>query len=227
MFGRCSLQTAAKLEAAAAAAAPTGQLAVLDMETEFLNLGLDIIGLGVFNYDFGSITRESPVIKARRAAGVSDAGVRPPGCPLLRRLARRCARAMATGCGSGAAEPPAAACWPAWRPARHWVERGLLLATPRPGCVQAVYGVLKEAEHRSTFYIPYWNLPLAKYLGERLVLAPSLACWTAASAPAAHHAPTKLRRRPPCGRSGAALLLVGPGSRTLPAMMPGGLQLAL
>lgn len=30
---------------------------------------------------------------------------------------------------------------------------------------QAVYGVLKEAEHRSTFYIPYWNLPLTKYLG--------------------------------------------------------------
>lgn len=39
--------------------------AVVDMETEFLNLGLDIIGLGVFNYDFGSITAESPVIKAR------------------------------------------------------------------------------------------------------------------------------------------------------------------
>ena len=33
------------------------------MEEEFLNLGLDIIGLGVFNYDFGSITTESPVIK--------------------------------------------------------------------------------------------------------------------------------------------------------------------
>ena len=33
------------------------------MEEEFLNLGLDIIGLGVFNFDFGSITSESPVIK--------------------------------------------------------------------------------------------------------------------------------------------------------------------
>lgn len=55
--------------------------AQLNMESEFLSLGLDIIGLGVFNYDFGSITSESPVIKA-------------------------------------------------------------------------VYGVLKEAEHRSTFYIP-------------------------------------------------------------------------
>ena len=35
----------------------------IDMEEEFLNIGLDIIGLGVFNYDFGSITQESPVIK--------------------------------------------------------------------------------------------------------------------------------------------------------------------
>jgi len=59
------------------------------MEAEFLSLGLDIIGLGVFNYDFGSISSESPVIKA-------------------------------------------------------------------------VYGVLKEAEHRSTFYIPYWNIPITK-----------------------------------------------------------------
>ena len=34
-----------------------------------------------------------------------------------------------------------------------------------PACnlvLQAVYGVLKEAEHRSTFYIPYWDLPFAK-----------------------------------------------------------------
>jgi len=33
--------------------------------------------------------------------------------------------------------------------------------------VQAVYGVLKEAEHRFTFYIPYWNLPFAKNLVPR------------------------------------------------------------
>jgi hypothetical protein len=39
--------------------------ATLNMEAEFLSLGLDIIGLGVFNYDFGSITSESPVIKVR------------------------------------------------------------------------------------------------------------------------------------------------------------------
>ena len=34
------------------------------MEAEWLSLGLDIIGLGVFNYEFGSITSESPVIQA-------------------------------------------------------------------------------------------------------------------------------------------------------------------
>lgn len=33
--------------------------------------------------------------------------------------------------------------------------------------IKAVYGVLKEAEHRSTFYIPYWNLPLASQLVPR------------------------------------------------------------
>ncbi|OVA08198.1 Cytochrome P450 [Macleaya cordata] len=66
----------------------------LDLEAEFSNLALDIIGLGVFNYDFGSVTKESPVIKA-------------------------------------------------------------------------VYGTLFEAEHRSTFYIPYWKLPLARWVVPR------------------------------------------------------------
>ncbi|KAH0983836.1 hypothetical protein GBA52_011013 [Prunus armeniaca] len=66
----------------------------LDLEAEFSNLALDIIGLGVFNYDFGSVTKESPVIKA-------------------------------------------------------------------------VYGTLLEAEHRSTFYIPYWKFPLARWIVPR------------------------------------------------------------
>ncbi|XP_074275345.1 cytochrome P450 97B2, chloroplastic [Silene latifolia] len=66
----------------------------LDLEAEFSSLALDIIGLGVFNYDFGSITKESPVIKA-------------------------------------------------------------------------VYGTLFEAEHRSTFYIPYWKLPFASWIVPR------------------------------------------------------------
>lgn len=39
----------------------------LDLESEFSSLALDIIGLGVFNYDFGSITKESPVIKVLEA----------------------------------------------------------------------------------------------------------------------------------------------------------------
>ncbi|PHU13521.1 Cytochrome 97B3, chloroplastic [Capsicum chinense] len=71
-----------------------GKIIELDLEAEFSNLALDIIGLAVFNYDFGSITKESPVIKA-------------------------------------------------------------------------VYGTLFEAEHRSTFYIPYWNIPLARWLVPR------------------------------------------------------------
>jgi hypothetical protein len=33
--------------------------------------------------------------------------------------------------------------------------------------MQAVYGTLFEAEHRSTFYIPYWNLPFTKWLVPR------------------------------------------------------------
>ena len=35
----------------------------LDLEAEFSSLALDIIGLGVFNYDFGLVTKESTVIK--------------------------------------------------------------------------------------------------------------------------------------------------------------------
>lgn len=41
--------------------------------------------------------------------------------------------------------------------------------SPTPLPWQAVYGVLKEAEHRSTFYIPYWNIPIAKYVVPRQV----------------------------------------------------------
>ncbi|KAL3144182.1 hypothetical protein ABBQ32_003965 [Trebouxia sp. C0010 RCD-2024] len=88
MFGRCTQVAVQKLDEVASSGQET------DMEAEFLSLGMDIIGLGVFNYDFRSLTTESPVIKA-------------------------------------------------------------------------VYGVLKEAEHRSTFYIPYWNLPFAKNLVPR------------------------------------------------------------
>ena len=34
------------------------------MEEKFCSVALDIIGLSVFNYEFGSVTKESPVIKA-------------------------------------------------------------------------------------------------------------------------------------------------------------------
>jgi cytochrome P450 len=37
---------------------------VLNMETEFCSVSLDIIGKAVFNYDFGSVTNESPVVKS-------------------------------------------------------------------------------------------------------------------------------------------------------------------
>eukprot|EP00193_Tetraselmis_chui_P000943 CAMPEP_0177762288 /NCGR_PEP_ID=MMETSP0491_2-20121128/6265_1 /TAXON_ID=63592 /ORGANISM="Tetraselmis chuii, Strain PLY429" /LENGTH=615 /DNA_ID=CAMNT_0019278333 /DNA_START=263 /DNA_END=2111 /DNA_ORIENTATION=- len=93
MFADCTECTIRRLDGLMESG--TGEARV-NMETEWLNLGLDIIGLGVFNYDFGSINQESPVI-------------------------------------------------------------------------QAVYGVLKEAEHRSTFYIPYWNLPLADKLVPRQI----------------------------------------------------------
>lgn len=36
----------------------------VEMEEKFCSVALDIIGLSVFNYDFGSVTKESPIIKA-------------------------------------------------------------------------------------------------------------------------------------------------------------------
>merc|ERR1719469_213014 len=68
-------------------------LSPIDMEERFGSVTLDIIGKSVFNYDFGSTTKESPVVKA-------------------------------------------------------------------------VYRVLREAEHRSSSFIPYWDLPYAdKWMG--------------------------------------------------------------
>ncbi|PVH65690.1 hypothetical protein PAHAL_1G053000 [Panicum hallii] len=90
IFTKCSERTISKLEELTER---EGQVMV-DLEAEFSNLALDIIGLGVFNFDFDSVTKESPIIKA-------------------------------------------------------------------------VYGTLFEAEHRSTFYIPYWNLPFTKWLVPR------------------------------------------------------------
>lgn len=95
LFTSCSERTVLKIDKLLEGEGYSGQKSIeLDLEAEFSNLALDIIGLGVFNYDFGSVTNESPVIKA-------------------------------------------------------------------------VYGTLFEAEHRSTFYIPYWKFPLARWIVPR------------------------------------------------------------
>ena len=57
-FAKCNQPLIQKLESAV----KSGE--VLNMETEFCSVALDIIGKAVFNYDFGSVTTESPVIKA-------------------------------------------------------------------------------------------------------------------------------------------------------------------
>ncbi|KAM7276451.1 hypothetical protein ACFE04_018317 [Oxalis oulophora] len=92
VFTNCSERTTSKFDKLIQKCG--GKDIELDLEAEFSSLALDIIGLGVFNYDFGSVTKESPVIKA-------------------------------------------------------------------------VYGTLFEAEHRSTFYIPYWKIPLSKWIVPR------------------------------------------------------------
>jgi hypothetical protein len=82
---------------------------VIDMEEKFCSVSLDIIGRAVFNYDFGSVTTESPIIKVFNQSATLAAG-------------------------------------------QH-------VAEPHPSpVVQAVYRVLKEAEHRSSSFIPYWKV---------------------------------------------------------------------
>ncbi|KAK8940741.1 hypothetical protein KSP39_PZI010058 [Platanthera zijinensis] len=94
VFIDCSERTVTKFEKLIEGENNNEQIIELDLEAEFSSLALDVIGLAVFNYDFGSFTEESPVIKA-------------------------------------------------------------------------VYGALFEAEHRSTFYIPYWNLPFSRWIFPR------------------------------------------------------------
>jgi cytochrome P450 len=87
LFSDCASRLVTDLECRAGTNVP------LDMEERFCSVTLDIIGKAVFNYDFGSVTKESPIVKA-------------------------------------------------------------------------VYRVLREAEHRSSSFIPYWNLPYAeKWMG--------------------------------------------------------------
>lgn len=124
------------------------------METEFLNLGLDIIGLGVFNYEFGSITRESPVIKVGGGRCQGWSGMH---------YEKRGSLSGDSGQGSRLTLNPSTG--------PGCMTRGIPYQWPgqlAPGAsLQAVYSVLKEAEHRSTFYLPYWDLPLASALVPR------------------------------------------------------------
>lgn len=58
LFADCNKPLVDKLEDAA----KTGK--ILNMETEFCSVSLDIIGRAVFNYNFKSVNNESPVVKA-------------------------------------------------------------------------------------------------------------------------------------------------------------------
>ncbi|KAG5520478.1 hypothetical protein RHGRI_033159 [Rhododendron griersonianum] len=110
VFTNCSGRTISKFEELLERECLQGGEAIeLNLEAEFSSLALDIIGLGVFNYDFGSVTKESPIIKV-------------------------------------------------WLSSNHSLTYSLL---------RAVYGTLFEAEHRSTFYVPYWKFPLARWLVPR------------------------------------------------------------
>ena len=66
LFGYCNEALITNLNKAAAKNdAPSGQSGgKIEMEEKFCSVALDIIGLSVFNYEFGSVTNESPVIKA-------------------------------------------------------------------------------------------------------------------------------------------------------------------
>lgn len=64
VFTNCSGRTISKFEELLERKGLQGGEAIeLNLEAEFSSLALDIIGLGVFNYDFGSVTKESPIIK--------------------------------------------------------------------------------------------------------------------------------------------------------------------
>ena len=64
IFTTCSERTISKFNQLLQQERYDGQKSIeLDLEAEFSSLALDIIGLGVFNYDFGSVTKESAVIK--------------------------------------------------------------------------------------------------------------------------------------------------------------------
>jgi len=62
VFGHCNTPLLDELSKAADVSKS------VEMETYFCSVALDIIGLSIFNYPFGSVTQESPVVKAVYAA---------------------------------------------------------------------------------------------------------------------------------------------------------------
>eukprot|EP00960_Hanusia_phi_P033410 750446-Hanusia_phi.AAC.3 len=153
-FNECASILIDKLEGEAEA----GNL--VDMEGMFNSVSLDIIGKAVFNYEFGSVTRESPVIKVDPPSPPSSllstvealfpstsSLTPPPPSPLL----LSCASlhfVLASGAWTQLSSLPAAFTPP---------------NRPMTCDLQAAYACLKEAEHRSTFLLPYWNVP---FLGQ-------------------------------------------------------------
>jgi hypothetical protein len=63
VFTKCSERTVLKLEERIEKGDRSDKSTIVNLEEEFSNLALDIIGLGVFNFDFDSVNKESPVIK--------------------------------------------------------------------------------------------------------------------------------------------------------------------
>uniref|UniRef100_A0A1D1YKY1 Carotene epsilon-monooxygenase, chloroplastic n=1 Tax=Anthurium amnicola TaxID=1678845 RepID=A0A1D1YKY1_9ARAE len=62
VFAKCALRLVEKLEPDALSGSP------VNMEEKFSQLTLDVIGLSLFNYNFDSLTSDSPVIEAVYAA---------------------------------------------------------------------------------------------------------------------------------------------------------------
>ncbi|KAK6259451.1 hypothetical protein SCA6_013925 [Theobroma cacao] len=159
-----------------------GEAIELDLEAEFSSLALDIIGLGVFNYDFGSITKESPVIKfifnlstpgLRKDAG-GIAGHNVGGFVALGAI-RTSTNYIRVWAEVLSPPTPLVTKGSILNLARIEDYNTIIISVEMNGYLRhegisfqlAVYGTLFEAEHRSTFYIPYWKIPLARWVVPR------------------------------------------------------------
>jgi carotene epsilon-monooxygenase len=111
-----------KLEAAAASGKP------INMEAVFNQLTLDVIGKAVFNYDFQSLTTDSPIIQVR---------TRPASMSLLMNVLWSHSRGY---------------------PPHVRAELCVCVCVCVCLCGQAVYTALKETETRATDVLPYWKV---------------------------------------------------------------------